>query len=65
MFFGLVLITVGILALLIKLGVISGSLWGYAWPIILILLGLSFLLGRHRMRTWRRHWWPIDEGPKQ
>ena len=65
MLLGLVLIAVGALALLMKLGIISGSLWGYAWPVILILIGLSFLWGRHRMWVWRRHWWPQDDDTKQ
>ncbi len=43
MFISLTLIAIGVIALLIKLGVISGSVWGYAWPVILIILGISFL----------------------
>jgi hypothetical protein len=53
MFFGLVLIAVGVIALLVHTGVLSGSVWAYAWPVILILIGLSFLLGRFRRRG---HW---------
>ncbi len=53
MFFGLVLVAVGIIALLVKADVLSGSVWGYAWPVILILIGLSFLFGRFRRRG---HW---------
>lgn len=59
MFFGLVPIAVGIIALLIATGVLTGSARGYTWPVILILLGLSILLGRGRRRAyWHRMWGP-------
>jgi hypothetical protein len=50
MFFGLILVAIGVIALLVKLDVLSGSIWSYTWPVILILLGLSFLFGRFRRR---------------
>jgi drug/metabolite transporter (DMT)-like permease len=53
MFIGLILVAVGIIALLVKTDVLSGSIWNYTWPVILILLGLSFVLGRFRRRPWR------------
>ncbi|OGO30388.1 MAG: hypothetical protein A2Z29_10065 [Chloroflexi bacterium RBG_16_56_11] len=54
MVFALMLIAVGIIALLVKLDVLSGSIWSYTWPAILIILGLSFLFGRiNRRRSWR------------
>jgi hypothetical protein len=58
MFFGLILVAIGIIALLIKLDVLTGSIWSYVWPAILIVLGLSFLFGRaFRRRPWRPwHW---------
>jgi hypothetical protein len=66
MFFGLVLIAIGIIALLVKLDVLSGSVWSYTWPAVLIISGLYFIFCR---RFWRRHprrWWsgfnPPDEG---
>lgn len=66
MFFGLVLIAVGVLALLIVTGVLTGSAWSYIWPIILILLGLSILVGRgHRRRYWHRMWGPLDDEDKK
>ncbi len=46
MFIGLVLLVVGVIALLVQLGVLSGSIWSYTWPVILILLGRSFLFRR-------------------
>jgi hypothetical protein len=68
MFIGLVLVAVGVLALLIATGVLTGAAWSYIWPVILILLGLSFLFGRsHRRRYWRHMWGPPydDEDKKQ
>lgn len=54
MFIGLVLLAVGVIALLVKTGVLSGSVWSYNWPTILIILGLTFLFGRiFRRRPWR------------
>jgi hypothetical protein len=53
MFFGLILIIVGVIALLVKLDVLSGSVWSYTWPAVLILIGLHFLFGRRFW--WRRH----------
>ena len=58
MIFGIILLAVGIIALLVKLDVLSGSVWSYTWPAVLIILGLYFVFGR---RYWRRHprrWWP-------
>jgi len=55
MVFGLILIAIGIIALLVKLDVLTGSIWSYVWPAILIILGLSFLFGRMFRR---RHWQP-------
>ncbi len=66
MFFGLVLVAVGIIWLLIKLGVLTGSVWGYAWPIILIILGLVFLFGWRRRRAFWHHWrWPPEDEEKK
>ncbi|RJQ40691.1 MAG: hypothetical protein C4555_01090 [Dehalococcoidia bacterium] len=68
MFIGLVLLAIGVVALLTKLGVLSGSVWGYFWPIVLIALGLSFILGRFARRgsrMWCGWCWPPrdkDEG---
>lgn len=58
MFIGLVVLAIGVVALLTKLDVLNGSVWGYFWPIVLIALGLSFIMGRftrrgHRMWCWR------------
>jgi len=68
MFIGLVLVAVGIIALLVKLGVLTGSIWSYTWPVILIILGLIFLSGKfsRRARGWCRPWcfWEEDEEKK-
>ena len=64
MFFGLILLAIGIIALLVKLDVLSGSVWSYTWPTVLIIIGLYFIFGR---RLWRRHprrwfgWYPPDD----
>jgi hypothetical protein len=66
MFFGLALIVVGILALLIVTGVLTGAAWSYIWPILLILLGISILAGRGRHRRyWRGIWGPPDNEDKK
>jgi tellurite resistance protein TehA-like permease len=55
MVIGVILVAVGIIALLVQLDVLSGSIWSYTWPAILIIFGLWFILGRFRRRSWR--WW--------
>jgi len=71
MVFGLILVAVGIIALLVKAGVLTGSVWDYVWPAALIILGLSFFLGRGWWhRRWRWHdWRPRDrddrDNPRQ
>ncbi len=52
MLIGLVVLAVGVIALLVKLNVLTGSIWDYTWPAILIIIGLSFILGRFRHRRW-------------
>ena len=65
---GFILLAIGVIALLVKLGVLTGSVWGYTWPVILIVLGLSFLWGRRsrRMRSWwYRCWFPGQDEEKR
>ena len=50
---GIALVTVGAFFLLNALGIIPGGLWGYAWPIVLIIIGLAIILPRFIVR-WRR-----------
>jgi hypothetical protein len=54
MVIGLILIAVGIIAILVKTNVVTGSIWDYTWPTILIIIGLSFFLGRFLRSRW---WW--------
>ena len=71
MVIGLIIIAVGVIALLVKLDVLSGSIWNYAWPVILIIVGLSFIFGRmfRRRRWWWGSWCPPwddrDKPPKE
>ena len=56
MFIGLVLVIVGLIFLLEQTGIITGSVWNYVWPCIVIALGLSMILGRGRFgMRWRSH----------
>ena len=57
---GLTLIAVGIIALLSKLGILGDSVWSYTWPVILIILGLSFLPHRRRITRWWCGWNPRE-----
>ena len=41
--FGLILILLGVLFLLKEMNIIPGDLWGYFWPIILIIVGLNLI----------------------
>lgn len=66
MFIGLILVAVGVIALLIKFDVLAGSIWGYAWPVILIILGLVFLFGRRKHGFWHGCCgWHEDEEKKR
>jgi membrane protein implicated in regulation of membrane protease activity len=55
MFIGLILVAVGTIALLVSLGVLTGSIWNYIWPVILIVLGLSLMFGWRRRHPFGRH----------
>ncbi len=46
MFVGLTIILLGTFFLLRNLGVIEGDFWGWFWPSVIILLGLSMILKR-------------------
>jgi hypothetical protein len=45
-FWPLVLIGIGLLLLLDNLGWLPGSVWGYFWPALLILVGVGLIFGR-------------------
>ncbi len=55
MFFGVVVLLVGIVFLLQNLGLIEGSAWNVVWPIIIILFGITILI-----KPFRDH----GDGPK-
>jgi len=65
MVLGLIIVAVGVIALLVKLDVLDGSVWGYTWPTILVIIGLSLIFSRFRRRRW---WWfcgpPWDDRDK-
>jgi hypothetical protein len=66
MLIGIVLVAVGIIALLVQLDVLAGSIWDYTWPVIIIVLGLGFVFGWRRRRSFWRHWyWPRDDEEKK
>ena len=43
MFVGILLLAIGILMMLDKMGIIYGSFWDYLWPVALIALGADFI----------------------
>jgi hypothetical protein len=68
MVFGAIIIAVGIIALLVNTGAITGSIWDYVWPTALVIIGLSFIIGRFRRRHWHRWWFggpPWDDKDRQ
>lgn len=54
--FGLFLVVLGVLLLLKEVGIITGGFWGYVWPILLILFGLS-LMSRDKKDEWCSWCW--------
>jgi hypothetical protein len=41
---GSIVIMIGAIVLLENMGIISGSIWGYIWPIFIIIVGVSIIL---------------------
>jgi hypothetical protein len=69
MVFGAIILAVGVIALLVQTGVVAGSIWEYTWPTILVIIGLSFIVGRfrhHRRWTWwgGPPWWDDKDKDK-
>jgi hypothetical protein len=54
MVFGAIILAVGVIAILVQTGALTGSIWDYTWPVALVIIGLSAILGRFRFR--RRNW---------
>ena len=52
MLFGLILVIIGVLLLLQNMGLIGGNFWDYLWPIVIILIGLSFLKKKEGNGSW-------------
>ena len=48
MFFGVLLLLLGILMLLDRIGVISGPVWDYFWPLALVALGVAMIVRSKR-----------------
>ena len=68
MFFGLIILTIGVIAFLVHAGILSGSIWGYFWPIILIWAGLAIIFRgffwRSRWRRWNGRFTDEDDEKK-
>lgn len=50
MFFGVLLIIMGVLMLLDQLGVLHGDMWDYFWPTVIIAIGVSMIFKHKRPR---------------
>ena len=48
MFFGFIILIIGLVFLLKNVGFISGDVWPIIWPSLVIALGLSILFKRKR-----------------
>jgi hypothetical protein len=48
MFFGFLLVGLGILFLLKNLGIITGPTWGIIWPCAVIAIGLSAVFKKNK-----------------
>lgn len=50
MFIGTLLLVIGVLMILERLGIIYGTVWDYILPVALIALGADFICKRFRNR---------------
>ncbi|HOY56247.1 MAG TPA: DUF5668 domain-containing protein [bacterium] len=48
MFFGLLLVALGVIFLLQNLHILSAATWGLIWPVLVIILGLSMVLKKNK-----------------
>jgi hypothetical protein len=53
MFWGLLLVLLGVLMLLDQMGILAGDIWDIFWPLALVALGLSMII-KHK-RTPKAH----------
>jgi hypothetical protein len=44
MFLGIMLLLLGVLMLLQQIGVITGSIWGFFWPAVVIAIGVHLIM---------------------
>lgn len=51
MFIGFLILLLGVLMLLDRLGILQGNFWDYFWPVALIALGASMLIKNRRTGT--------------
>lgn len=50
MFFGIVLVIIGVLLLLNEMNIIYWSFWSYIWPVIIIAVGTRMIIGEKSKR---------------
>lgn len=62
MWFGVVLIVVGVVFLLQNLGYVTGEVWNVIWPAFIILIGISMLLKKDKAIRFNTK--PVDESEK-
>lgn len=48
---GLIFVIVGVLMLLERMDIISGGLWDYLWPVVIIVFGVH-LMGKTKSGMW-------------
>lgn len=48
MFFGLIIIVIGLVFLLKNLGIISNEVWPIIWPSLIMIVGLKFVCKRKK-----------------
>lgn len=48
MFAGVLLLLLGLLMLLQKMDIITGSVWDYFWPVVVVAIGLHLILKGRR-----------------
>ncbi len=53
---GVLILIIGLFFLLKNLGFITGAAWSILWPLLLIVIGLKFLIGKKH-----RHWGNWDK----
>ena len=58
MFFGLIIIIIGLVFLLKNLGLIGGDVWPIIWPSLVIVIGLSFIF---KKRKQEKKWYKFGE----